>query len=133
MQQQSGFQTNPIAALGRSAIDFVNSLGGITLFLLEGLRLLFSTPKQLPKIIRQMYFIGSKSLFVISLIGVFTGMVLGLQGYYMLIKFGSEGMLGTAISLTLIKELGPVLTAIMVTGRAGSSMAAEIGVMRISD
>ncbi|MCG8529643.1 MAG: ABC transporter permease [Desulfovibrionales bacterium] len=132
MQQQSGIQTTPVAALGRSAIDFVHSLGGITLFLLEGLRLIIS-PKQLPKVIRQMFFIGSKSLFVISLIGIFTGMVLGLQGYYMLIKFGSEGMLGTAISLTLIKELGPVLTAIMITGRAGSSMAAEIGVMRISD
>ena len=67
------------------------------------------------------------------LIGVFCGMVLGLQGYYTLVQFGSVGMLGSAISLTLIRELGPVLTAIMLTGRAGSAMAAEIGVMRISD
>ena len=124
---------NPVARLGSITIDVVNSLGSIFLFLLEGLRLIFSSPKQLAKIVRQMYFIGSKSLFVISLIGIFTGMVLGLQGYYTLVKFGSEGMLGAVISLTLIRELGPVLTAIMVTGRAGSSMAAEIGVMRISD
>jgi len=67
------------------------------------------------------------------LIGLFTGMVLGLQGYYTLVKFGSEGLLGAAVSLSIIRELGPVLTAIMLTGRAGSSMAAEIGIMRISE
>ena len=83
--------------------------------------------------IRQMYFIGVQSLFVILLIGLFCGMVLGLQGYYTLVKFGSVGLLGSAVSLTLIRELGPVLTAIMLTGRAGSSMTAEIGVMRITD
>ena len=60
-------------------------------------------------------------------------MVLGLQGYYVLVKFGSVGFLGAAVSLTLIRELAPVLTAIMITGRAGSAMAAEIGVMRITD
>ena len=60
-------------------------------------------------------------------------MVLGLQGYYTLVKFGSEGMLGAAVSLSLIRELGPTLTAIMITGRAGSAMAAEIGIMRISE
>ena len=69
----------------------------------------------------------------VILIGIFCGMVLGLQGYYTLVQFGSVGMLGSAVSLSLIRELGPVLTAIMLAGRAGSSMAAEIGVMRISD
>ena len=73
------------------------------------------------------------AIATILLIGIFCGMVLGLQGYYTLIQFGSVGMLGSAVSLTLIRELGPVLTAIMLTGRAGSSMAAEIGVMRITD
>ncbi len=67
------------------------------------------------------------------LIGIFTGMVLGLQGYYTLVQFGSTGLLGSAVSLSLIRELGPALTAIMLTGRAGSAMAAEIGVMRITD
>jgi phospholipid/cholesterol/gamma-HCH transport system permease protein len=88
---------------------------------------------QAAKVLRQIRFIGAGSLFLIALIGLFTGMVLGLQGYYSLTKFGSEGMLGSAVALSLIRELGPVLTAIMVTGRAGSAMAAEIGVMRISD
>ena len=103
------------------------------MFLLEGLRQIFIAPKLFIKVLQQLYVIGTKSLFVICLIALFTGMVLGLQGYYVLVKFGSVGFLGAAVSLTLIRELGPVLTAIMVTGRAGSSMAAEIGVMRITD
>jgi phospholipid/cholesterol/gamma-HCH transport system permease protein len=74
-----------------------------------------------------------KSIFVICLTGAFTGMVLGLQGYYTLSKFGSEGLLGAAVALSLIRELGPVLTAIMIIGRAGSAIAAEIGIMRISE
>jgi phospholipid/cholesterol/gamma-HCH transport system permease protein len=67
------------------------------------------------------------------LVALFTGMVLGLQLFYTLIKFGSEGVLGSVVALTLIRELGPVLTAIMITARAGSAMTAEIGVLRISE
>ncbi len=124
---------NPFARLGIRTLAVLGEMGAMFLFLLHGLWHIFTSPKQLRKIVYQMYFIGSKSLLVICLIGLFTGMVLGLQGYYTLIKFGSEGLLGTAVALSLIRELGPVLTAIMVTGRAGSSMAAEIGVMRITD
>jgi phospholipid/cholesterol/gamma-HCH transport system permease protein len=91
------------------------------------------TPRLFRKLTYQLYVIGHRTLFVIILIGLFCGMVLGLQGYYQLVKFGSEGLLGAAVALSLIRELGPVLTAIMITGRAGSSMAAEIGVMRISE
>nr|GBO95518.1 hypothetical protein RVX_0559 [Nitratidesulfovibrio sp. HK-II] len=123
----------PVTALGAATLRLLGELGAMFLFLADGLRLIFASPKQIPKILNQVFVIGSKSLFVILLIGVFTGMVLGLQGYYTLVKFGSEGLLGAAVALSLIRELGPVLTAIMVTGRAGSSMAAEIGVMRITD
>src|ERR1700693_6534683 len=84
-------------------------------------------------ILKQMRFIGTKSLFVIFLTAAFTGMVLGLQGYYTLAKFGSEGMLGSAVALSLIRELGPVLTALMVTGRGGSAITAEIGIMKITE
>lgn len=121
------------AALGALCVRNVAALGSFSLFVAEGLRLTVYTPRLGIKIMQQIYGIGFKSLFVILLIGVFCGMVLGLQGYYTLVKFGSVGMLGAAVSLTLIRELGPVLTAIMLTGRAGSSMTAEIGVMRISD
>jgi phospholipid/cholesterol/gamma-HCH transport system permease protein len=103
------------------------------LFFLESLALIFSSPSQFPKAVRQTYFIGVGSVLLILLIGLFTGMVMGLQTYYALSKFGSEGFLGAAVALAVVRELGPVLAAIMVTGRAGSSMTAEIGVMRISD
>ena len=123
----------PVTALGRLTIAFTQELGRITVFFLKGFFYIFSFPFQIFKIVEQVNFIGMKSVFVISLTGAFTGMVLGLQGYYTLVKFGSEGMLGAAVALSLIRELGPVLTAIMVTGRAGSAMAAEIGIMRISE
>lgn len=121
------------AVPGALFLRWIGALGDTFLFLLEGLRQIFIAPKLFSKVLQQLYVIGTKSLFVICLIALFTGMVLGLQGYYVLVKFGSVGFLGAAVSLTLIRELGPVLTAIMVTGRAGSSMAAEIGVMRITD
>ena len=124
---------NIVAKLGSSTIEFINHAGSLACFLMHGLIQIFSSKKIFLRTIRQIYVIGHKSLFVILLIGIFCGMVLGLQGYYTLVKFGSVGLLGSAVSLTLIRELGPVLTAIMLTGRAGSSMTAEIGVMRITD
>ncbi|GHU91274.1 ABC transporter permease [Deltaproteobacteria bacterium] len=124
---------NLSAYVGRSFLGGVGAVGGTTLFMLLGLSRIFSSAKIFPRTFKQLYVIGYQSLFVILLIGIFCGMVIGLQGYYTLVRFGSVGFLGSAVSLTLIRELGPVLTAIMLTGRAGSSMAAEIGVMRITD
>jgi phospholipid/cholesterol/gamma-HCH transport system permease protein len=102
-------------------------------FLVYSFYMIARRPSRPLHILKQISFIGAKSLFVICLTAAFTGMVLGLQGYYTLAKFGSEGMLGTAVALSLIRELGPVLTALMVTGRAGSAITAEIGIMRISE
>jgi len=124
---------NPLSALGRTTISVIQEMGRVGIFFIQGFFYIFTYPFQVSKITYQTYFIGMKSVFVICLTGAFTGMVLGLQGYYTLVKFGSEGMLGAAVALTLIRELGPVLTAIMVTGRAGSAIAAEIGIMRISE
>lgn len=118
---------------GGLVISRLQTLGRIVLFFLVGVSNCVVPPFQIPKIIEQTWFIGAKSIFVIGLTGFFTGMVLGLQGYYSLIKFGSEAALGSAVALTLIRELGPVFTAIMIAARAGSAMAAEIGVMRVSE
>ena len=74
-----------------------------------------------------------QSTFVVVLTAAFTGMVLALQGYYTLRKFGSEGLLGSAVAISMIRELGPVLAALMVTARAGSAITAEIGIMRITE
>ncbi|MBL7180457.1 MAG: MlaE family lipid ABC transporter permease subunit [Pseudomonadota bacterium] len=123
----------PVSALGRQTIFLIRESGRIAIFFVKSLLLLFSFPIQIFKTIEQVYFIGMKSVVVICLTGAFTGMVLGLQGYYTLVKFGAEGMLGAAVALSLIRELGPVLSAIMIIGRAGSAMAAEIGIMRISE
>lgn len=124
---------NPTALLGATIIRHTQAMGRATLFFALGLRHLCAWPWQIEKIVEQLFFIGFKSLFIITLTGAFTGMVLGLQGYYTLVKFGSEGVLGAAVALSLIREMGPVLTAIMVVARAGSAMAAEIGIMRISE
>ena len=122
-----------IEKFGKKILSLMESTGRAMLFFLAGIRHIFTLPIQFSKIIDHTWFIGSKSIFVIILTGLFTGMVLGLQGYYSLVKVGSEAALGAAVALTLISELGPVFTAIMVTARAGSSMAAEIGIMRISE
>ncbi len=122
-----------ISTLGSQTIFLIQEMGRITVFFLQGVAHIFTPPRQISKTMHQIYFIGTKSVFIICLTGAFTGMVLGLQGYYTLVKFGSEGLLGAAVALTLIRELGPVLTAIMIVGRAGSAMTAEIGIMRISE
>ncbi len=125
--------THFFAALGRPVWDALIFMGSVAIFFCQGVQQTVASSRIVQRTLRQIHVIGSQSLFLIVLISLFCGMVLGLQGYYTLIKFGSVGFLGSVVSLSLIRELGPVLTAIMLTGRAGSSMTAEIGVMRISD
>jgi len=122
-----------IQALGAFGINRILSLGRFGVFFLYTMRGLFVPPGKLLPIAKQIEFIGSKSFSVIGFTGAFVGMVLGLQGYYTLSKFGSEGWLGSAVALSLLRELGPVLAALMVTGRAGSAITAEIGIMRIEE
>ncbi len=117
--------------LGDKFIFIIRELGALFLFLLEGFWRLF--PLQFKKIAQQIYFIGVRSLSIVLLVGLFTGMVLGLQLYYTLVKFGSETILGGAVALSLFREMGPVLTSLMVVARAGSAMTAEIGIMRVTE
>jgi phospholipid/cholesterol/gamma-HCH transport system permease protein len=122
-----------LAPLGAAVLSLLSYLGRLGLFLLQAVGLIVVPPLKVQRILRQVQFIGARSLLVIALTGLFTGMVLGLQGYYTLTRFGSEAYLGPAVALSLITELGPVLSALMVTGRAGSAIAAEIGIMRITE
>ena len=119
--------------LGKYVLSLLREMGRMLLFLISALYMIVRFPGKPILILKQINFIGAKSFFVIFLTAAFTGMVLGLQGYYTLTKFGSEGMLGSVVALSLIRELGPVLTALMVTGRAGSAITAEIGIMRITE
>jgi phospholipid/cholesterol/gamma-HCH transport system permease protein len=124
--------TRPFSFFGRVAISWINNLGASAIFLLLAfLKILRS--KQLIKIVQQVYYIGARSTMIIMLVSFFTGMVLGLQSYHALVKFGAQGALGTLVALTLVRELGPVLTAIMIAARAGSAITAEIGIQRISE
>lgn len=122
-----------IENVGREVIDFTYTTGMMGIFLFQCLFQVFTPPHKLFAIIKQIHFIGSRSTIVIVFTGMFTGMVLALQGYHNLKDFGSTDLLGSAVGLGLIQELGPVLTALMVIGRAGSAICAEIGIMRHSE
>jgi phospholipid/cholesterol/gamma-HCH transport system permease protein len=119
--------------IGSVALHYVNEAGRMGIFLFHSLLSIVKPPYKIYPIIKQIYIIGTLSVFVIFFTGGFTGMVLGLQGYHTLSKFGAESTLGSVVALSLIRELGPVLAALMVTGRAGSAICAEIGIMRISE
>ncbi|MGA2192841.1 MAG: ABC transporter permease [Nitrospirota bacterium] len=119
--------------LGAAAIEGVRELGSMFAFLGTTLYWTFVPPLKMGRVFRQLAFIGARSTPLIVLTGAFTGMILALQVYYTLRKFGAEAYLGPAVALSLIRELGPVLSALMITGRAGSALAAEIGIMRITE
>lgn len=115
------------------AQDSVSGIGRVTLF---GLRVLGQCGPALAQpryVIQQIYNAGARSLVIVMLCGLFVGMVLGLQGYDLLQRFGSESALGVAAALGLVKELGPVVTALLFAGRAGTSLTSEIGLMRATD
>jgi phospholipid/cholesterol/gamma-HCH transport system permease protein len=122
-----------IEGFGRAVIEGIAALGNFVLFLLSAVAYVISPPYKPRLLIRQLRTIGAESFFLVGLIALFTGMVLGLQGYNTLRRFSSEGALGTVVALVLVRELGPVLAALMVTARAGSAMAAEIGAMQATE
>src|SRR5919197_4305313 len=122
-----------VESLGRTVIGWIAGMGRMLILLLTALLWAFIPPFRLRRLVRQIHFMGWRSLLVVVLNGAFTGMVLGLQGYYTLRKFGATALLGPAVALSLIREIGPVLCALVVTGRAGSAMAGGNGIIRISD
>lgn len=119
--------------LGQSSIQSIITLGEIFLFFLKILRVLPIAFKKPSLIIYQIYKLGMLSLPIILVSGLFVGFVLCLQGYVNLIKFGAAASVGTIVALSLLRELGPVLTGLLYTGRAGSSLAAEIGLMQATE
>ena len=113
--------------------DFIRAVGDSSLFLA---RLIGHIPRALTRpalVIEQIYNTGALSLVIIMICGLFIGMVIGLQGYEVLQRFGAEDSLGVGAALGLLKELGPVVTALLFAGRAGTALAAEIGLMRATD
>ena len=112
---------------------FLGHLGRLTIFLGATVTRLFHRRLRRRELVSQLSFVGAGSVGVVTLSAIFTGLVLALQGYYALVRFGSENLVGSLVALSLTRELGPVLTALMVTARAGSAMTATIGNMAVTE
>lgn len=121
------------ARLGRGTIESFATMGR-AFFILTGA--IIAKPqfvKNTPLIIRQVYIVGVQSLLIIGVSGLFIGMVMALQGYTVLVDYGAEESLGPMVALSLLRELGPVVTALLFAGRAGSALTAEIGLMKATE
>ncbi len=119
--------------VGKFVIDLCDHIGMFTLFLVHTVQTLFTTRLKVHKLFTQMYMIGVESFNIVVLTGYFTGMVFALQSYIGFQRVGGEQFIGAVVALGMVRELGPVLTGLMVAGRAGSAIAAEIGTMNITE
>ena len=131
--QAFAFPASVLGGLGRRVLQLAGEVGNATLFLLQALAQLLRPPSRRQLTLEQVHFIGSRSVSIVVLTGAFTGLVLALQGYNALSRFGAAQMVGALVSLSLIRELAPVLAALMVTARAGSAIAATLGNMRVTE
>ncbi|WP_373766171.1 lipid asymmetry maintenance ABC transporter permease subunit MlaE [Glaesserella sp.] len=122
-----------ISAIGASVIKFIQAIGRSSFMLWGALIGKPEIRKHTPLLIKQLHVLGVQSLLIIMLSGLFIGMVLGLQGYVVLVDFSAETSLGQLVSLSLLRELGPVVTALLFAGRAGSALTAEIGLMKATE
>lgn len=116
--------------IGRETLQVVSGFGEFALFTGRSFRSVLHARRIGRRIIRALHEQGTVCLPVILIVGIFTGLVLGLQGYHVLNRFGSEGLLGALVSLSLVREMAPVLAALMLVGQAGSALAAELGMQR---
>lgn len=121
------------ASIGRRSLNTLTGMGTATLMLFNALVGKPQPMKMFPLLLRQLYVVGVQSMLIILISGLFIGMVLGLQGYTILVDFGAEQALGPMVSLSLLRELGPVVTALLFAGRAGSALTAEIGLMKATE
>jgi phospholipid/cholesterol/gamma-HCH transport system permease protein len=124
---------NIIANLGHIFLSALERLGRAGLFLFETVLGCVTLVRRFPLVIQQIYAVGVLTLLIILVSGLFVGMVLGLQGYNTLVRFGAEDSLGLLVALSLVRELGPVVTALLFAGRAGSALTAEIGLMKATE
>lgn len=124
---------NLLAKLGRSIINIIAMLGRSGVMLFGALIGKPQFSKQFPLLVKQFYFVGVQSLSIIIVSGLFIGMVLALQGYFILTTFGAEASLGMLVALALLRELGPVVAGLLFAGRAGSALTAEIGLMKATE
>lgn len=122
-----------LAQLGRFGLDYLQSIGRTFIFLILSIFSPSSLGGRFSLLVRQLYSVGFLSLIIITASGLFIGMVLGLQGYNILVRYSSEESTGQMVALSLVRELGPVVTALLFAGRAGSALTAEIGLMKTTE
>lgn len=122
-----------ISGLGKRGIRSLTATGRAGIMLYQSLIGKPEPRKHFPLLIQQLYVVGVQSILIILVSGLFIGMVLGLQGYRVLVDFGAEASLGPLVALSLLRELGPVVTALLFAGRAGSALTAEIGLMKATE
>ena len=125
--------TGILDSIGRKTIDLFEGVGRATLLFYETCLWTVRPPYRLKQLLKSMEFVGVGSLFIVVLTGVFTGAVFALQGAGAFRMFNAESLVGSTVGLSLARELSPVLTGLMVTGRAGSGIATEIGTMRVTE
>lgn len=124
---------NWLQTLGHNSLNVLEKIGRSTIFLIDILRGIGVSVVRFRLTIREIYSVGVRSLLIISISGLFVGMVLGLQGYVNFAKFNAEESLGIFVALSLVRELGPVVTGLLYAGRAGSALTAEIGLMKTTE
>ncbi len=128
-----GAVNNWLEKLGEKVFLLLTEMGRVLMFLGQTLRWTFSSPFYVKSVLKQMEVIGVNSVPVVMTTAISTGMVLALQSYTGFKRFGAESLIGAVVSLSMTRELGPVLTGLMVAGRAGASMAAELGTMKVTE
>lgn len=136
MAEASGTSASEGSLLGRLLSPITDMLDGVGRFLIltgQTLVWLIRPPYRVSQLMSAMDFIGVQSIFIVALTGVFSGMVLALQMTYSLRQYGAESVVGAVVAVSLAREISPVFTALMVTARAGSAMAAELGNMRVTE
>ncbi|MCY7294818.1 lipid asymmetry maintenance ABC transporter permease subunit MlaE [Alteromonas sp. a30] len=122
-----------LASLGRKTLNIFSTVGRAFLILVGAIVARPQPLKNTSLVIKQIYIVGVQSLLIIGVSGLFIGMVMALQGYTVLVDYGAEESLGPMVALSLIRELGPVVTALLFAGRAGSALTAEIGLMKATE
>ncbi|NQZ21563.1 MAG: lipid asymmetry maintenance ABC transporter permease subunit MlaE [Colwellia sp.] len=122
-----------IQILGQNLISLISGLGRAVVLLMSAILHVPNVRKGFPLLIQQLYSVGVLSLIIVMVSGLFIGMVISLQGYTILVGYGAEGSLGPMVALSLLRELGPVVAALLFAGRAGSALTAEIGLMKATE
>lgn len=133
VEQLSSGSMSFVGRVGRATLSFIAETGRIGLFSARALSLMPQRPFRARAVLEQIQFVGNRSVLIVALTSAFTGLVLTLQGYNALLRFGAEQMVGALVALSLVRELAPVLAALMISARAGSAIAATLGNMRVTE